>query len=110
MIKMTFTIGTQDKDMKDFFYNTNNIKASLVNKLQYATFTDCTGCYKYNDGTVCFEPCLKVEIICFDLTPYEDKQSIINTIDDVCKTYNQESYIFETQTNDRYDATIVYVK
>lgn len=40
----------------------------------------------------------------------QDKQSVINTIDDVCKIYNQESYLFETQTNDRYDATIVYVK
>lgn len=110
MIKMTFTIGTQDKDNKDIFYNTNDIKASLAAKLDYVTFTDCTGCYKYNDGTVCFEPSLKIEIICFDLSSYEYKQSIINTIDDVCKTYNQESYLFETQTNDRCDATIVYVK
>ena len=110
MIKMTFTIGTQDKDNKDYFYSTIEIKASLAAKLDYATFTDCTGCYKYNDGTVCFEPSLKVDIICFDLSSYEEKQSIINTIDNVCKTYNQESYLFETQTNDRYDATIVYVK
>ena len=110
MIKMTFTIGTQDKDNRDFFYNTNDLKATLANKLQYATFTDCTGCYQYNDGTVCFEPSLKVDVICFDLSSYKEKQSIINTIDDVCKTYNQESYLFETQTNDRYDATIVYVK
>ena len=109
MIKMTFTIGTQDKDNKDFFCSANNIKVSLA-KLDYATFTDCIGCYKYNDGTVCFEPSLKVEIICFDLVSYEEKQSIINTIDNVCKIYNQESYLFETQTNDRYDATIIYVK
>lgn len=34
---------------------------------------------------------------------------IINN-NDVCKIYNQESYLFDTQTNDRYDATIVYVK
>lgn len=110
MIKMTFTIGTQDKDNRDIFYNPNDIKTTLVNELQYATFTNCIGCYKYNDGTVCFEPSLKIEIICFDLSSYEYKQSIINTIDNVCKTYNQESYLFETQTNDRYDATIVYVK
>ena len=96
---MTFTIGTQDKDNKDISYNVNDIKATLASKLDYATFTDCTGCYKYKDGTVCF-----------DLSSYKDKQSIINTIDDVCKIYNQESYLFETQTNDRYDATIVYVK
>ena len=110
MIKMTFTIGTQDKDNKDYFYSIYNIEASLAAKLDYATFTDCTGCYKYNDGTVCFEPSLKVEIICFDLSSYEYKQSIINTIDGVCKTYNQENYLYETQTNDRYDATIIYVK
>lgn len=110
MIKMTFTIGTQDKDNKDMFRSINDLKATLANKLQYATFTECTGCYKYNDGTVCFEPSLKIEIICFDLSSYEYKQSIINTIDNVCKTYNQESYLFETQTNDRYDATMIYVK
>ena len=110
MIKMTFTIGTQDKDNRDFFYNTNSIKASLTEKLNYVTFTDCTGCYKYTNGSVCYEPSLKIEIICFDLSSYKDKQSVINTIDYVCKTYNQESYLFETQTNDRYDATIVYVK
>lgn len=110
MIKMIFTIGTQDKDNKDIFYSTEIIKASLASKLNYATFTDCIGCYKYNDGTVCFEPSLKVEIICFDLASYEEKQSLINIIDNVCKIYNQESYLFETQTNDRYDATIVYVK
>lgn len=110
MIKMTFTIGTQDKDNKDIFYNTNDLKATLANKLQYATFTECTGCYKYTNGSVCYEPSLKIEIICFDLSSYKDKQSIINTINDVCKTYNQESYLFETQTNDRYDAIIVYVK
>lgn len=110
MIKMTFSIGTQDKDNKDISYNVNDIKATLASKLDYATLTDCIGCYKYNDGTVCFEPSLKVDVICFDLSSYKDKQSIINTIDDVCKIYNQESYLFETQTNDRYDATIVYVK
>lgn len=110
MIKMTFTIGTQDKDNKNMFHSINDLKATLANKLQYATFTECTGCYKYTDGSVCFEPSLKVEIICFDSSSYEYKQSIINTIEDVCKTYNQESYLFETQTNDRYDATIVYVK
>ena len=110
MIKMIFTIGTQDKDNKDIFYSTANIKASLASKLNYATFTDCIGCYKYNDGTVCFEPSIKVEIICFDLVSYEEKQSLINIIDNVCKICNQESYLFETQTNDRYDATIVYVK
>lgn len=53
MIKMTFTIGTQDKDNKEYFYNVYRLKASLASKLNYATFTDCTGCYKYNDGTVC---------------------------------------------------------
>lgn len=110
MIKMTFTIGTQDKDNKDIFYNVNDIKATLASKLDYATFTDCTGCYKYNDGTVCFEPSLKIEIICFDIVSYEDKENLINTIDNVCKTYNQESYLFETQVINRYDATIVYVK
>lgn len=110
MIKMTFTIRTQDKDNKDIFYNVNDIKAILANKLDYATFTDCTGCYKNNNGSVCYEPSLKIEIICFNLSSYKDKQSVINTIDDVCKIYNQESYLFETQTNDRYDATIVYVK
>lgn len=110
MIKMTFTIGTQDKDNKDIFYSINDLKALLADKLDYATFADCTGCYKYNDGTVCFEPSLKIEVICFDLSSYECKQSIINIIDNVCKTYNQESYLCETQTNDRYDATIVYVK
>lgn len=43
MIKMTFTIGTQDKDNKDISYNVNDIKATLASKLDYATFTDCTG-------------------------------------------------------------------
>lgn len=109
MIKVTFTIGTQDKDNKDIFYNVDDIKATLASKLDYASFTDCTGCYKYNDGSVCYEPSLKIEIICFDLTSDEDKQNIINTIGNVCKKYNQESYLFETQTEDRYDASIVYV-
>lgn len=109
MIKVTFTIGTQDKDNKDIFYNVDDIKATLASKLDYASFTDCTGCYKYNEGSVCYEPSLKIDIICFDLTSYEDKQNIINTIGNVCKTYNQESYLFETQTDDRYDASIVYV-
>lgn len=83
---MTFTIGTQDKDNKDISYNVNDIKATLASKLDYATFTDCT---------VCFEPSFKVDVICFDLSSYKDKQSIINTIDDVCKIYNQESYLIK---------------
>lgn len=110
MIKMTFTIGTQDKDNKDILHSINDLKVTLANKLQYATFTECTECYQYDNGIVCYEPSLKIEVICFDLSSYKEKQSIINTIDDVCKTYNQESYLLETQTNNRYDATIVYVK
>lgn len=112
MIKLTFTIGTQDKDNKELFYNINAVKEFLATKLDYATFTECTGCYKYNDGTVCYEPSLKVEVIYFDDVNFDDNKILntINTISYVCAIFNQESYLFETQIDKQYSATIVYVK
>ena len=65
MKKLTFTIGAQDAGTKEF-YSLNSIRNYLTHALDYATFTECQGSYKYDDGAICSEPSLKVEVILFE--------------------------------------------
>lgn len=106
MKKLTFTIGTQDKDTKEF-YTINSIRNHLISTLDYVTFTECQGCYKYEDGTICSEPSLKVEVILFD-DDYKKQVEICKTIENACNLFNQESYLYEIQTSSSYNATLVY--
>lgn len=106
MKKLTFTIGTQDKDTKEF-YTVNSIRNYIAFALDYATFTECQGCYKYEDGTICSEPSLKVEIILFD-DDYEKQIEICTKITDTARLYSQESYLYEIQTSNSYNATLIY--
>jgi hypothetical protein len=108
MKKLTFTIGTQDKDNRDIFYSINNLKSTLASRLNYATFTAPVGCYKYNDGTVCFEPSLKVEVILSDDGDFKKQVEICKAIENACNLFNQESYLYEIQTSNIYNATLIY--
>lgn len=106
--KLVFTIGSQDKDHKKVFYSIDSIMNWLAKRLDYATFTECQGCYKYNDGSICFEPSLKVEIILFD-DDYKKQVEICNIIELCCKKFNQESYLYELFTSNSYSAVTLYV-
>lgn len=106
MKKLTFTIGTQDKDTKEF-YTTNLIRNYLTQALDYATFTECQGSYKYDDGTICNEPSLKVEVILSD-DDYKKQVEICKVIVSACNLFNQESYLYELQTSNSYNAVLIY--
>lgn len=106
MKKLTFTIGTQDKDTKEF-YAINSIRNYLTQALDYATFTECQGSYKYEDGTVCSEPCLKVEVILFE-EDYKKQVEICDKITNAAKLCCQESYLYEIQTSNSYNTTLIY--
>lgn len=107
MKKLTFTIGTQSKYSKSFFYQVQTLKDLISIALDCATFTECQGIYKYKDGTICNEPSLKVEIILFD-DDYKKQVEICNQITDVARLCSQESYLYEIQTSNSYNATLVY--
>lgn len=106
MKKLTFTIGTQNKDTKEF-YTVNSIRNYFTQGLDNATFTECVGSYKYKDGTICNKPSLKVEIILFD-DDYKKQVQICKVIESACNFYNQESYLYELQTSSSYSATLIY--
>lgn len=106
MKKLTFTIGTQDKDTLEFS-TINSIRNYIALALDYATFTECQGSYKYKDGTICNEPSLKVEIILFD-DDYKKQVQICKVIESACNFYNQESYLYEIQTSNSYNAALIY--
>lgn len=108
MRKLIFTIGTQDANTKEF-YNIDAMITDFAQCLDYATFTKCLGCYRYNDGSICKEPSIKIEIILFDSSTLIEASKIVNIIEIICKKYNQESYLYEFFMNDRYDATICYI-
>lgn len=107
MKKLTFTIGTQDKEAKDP-YAINSIRNYLTRELDYATFYECQSSYKYDDGTICSEPSLKVEVILFDDDDYKKQVEICKVIEHTCNLYNQESYLYEIQTSNSYNAVLVY--
>lgn len=107
MKKLTFTIGTQSKYLKSFFYRIQTLKGLISKDLDYATFTECQGCYKYEDGTVCSEPCLKVEVILFE-EDYKKQVEICDKITNAAKLCCQESYLYEIQTSNSYNATLIY--
>lgn len=107
MKKLTFTIGTQSRYLKSFFYRVQALKELISKDLDYATFTECQGCYKYEDGTICSEPSLKVEVILFD-DNYEKQVEICKTIENACNFFNQESYLYEIQTSNSYNAVLLY--
>lgn len=106
MKKLTFTIGTQDKNTKEF-YTINSIRNYLTQALDYATFTECQGCYKYKDGTICNEPSLKVEVILFE-EDYKKQIEICKVIKSACNFFNQGSYLYEIQTSNSYNAVLLY--
>lgn len=106
MKKLTFTIGTQDKDTKEF-YNIDKMIDTFLSFLDYATITKCQGCYKYKDGSICKEPSFKIEIILFD-EDYKKQVEICEKITNVARLYSQESYLYEIQTSNSYNATLIY--
>lgn len=106
MKKLTFTIGTQNKDTK-VFYPITTIRNYIALILDCATFTECAGSYKYKDGSICKEPSLKVEVILFD-DDYEKQVQICKVIESTCNLFNQESYLYEIQTSNSYNATLIY--
>lgn len=106
MKKLTFTIGTQDKITKEF-YNIDKMIDTFLSFLDYATITKCLGCYKYNNGSICKEPSFKVEVILFD-DDYKKQVEICNKITDVARLCSQESYLYEIQTSNSYNATLIY--
>lgn len=106
MKKLTFTIGTQDKDTYEFC-NIDEMIDTFLSFLDYATITKCQGCYKYKDGSICKEPSFKIEIILFD-DDYKKQVQICKVIESACNFCNQESYLYEIQTSDSYNATLIY--
>lgn len=107
MKKLTFTIGTQSKYSKSFFYQVQTLKELISIDLDYVTFTECQGCYKYKDGSICKEPSFKIEIILFD-DDYKKQVQICKVIESACNFYNQESYLYEIQTSNSYNATLIH--
>lgn len=75
--------------------------------LDYAAITKCLGCYKYKDGSICKEPSFKIEIILFN-EDYKKQVEICRTIENTCNLFNQESYLYEIQSPNSYNATLVY--
>lgn len=106
MKKLTFTIGTQDIYTKEFF-NIDEMIDIFSLFLDCATVTKCLGCYKYKDGSICKEPSFKIEIILFD-EDYEKQVEICKAIENTCNFFNQESYLYEIQTSNSYNATLIY--
>lgn len=80
---------------------------SFAQCLECATFTKCLGCHKYNDGSICKEPSIKIEIILFN-DDYNKQVGICNKITDVARLCSQESYLYEIQTSNSYNATLIY--
>lgn len=107
MKKLTFTIGTQDKDTKEF-YTMSSIRNYLTIGLDYATFTECQGSNKYDDGSIYSEPSLKVEVILFDDDDFKKQVEICKTIESACNFFNQESYLYEIHTSNSYNAVLLY--
>ena len=107
MKKLTFTIGTQSRYLKSFFYRIQTLKELISKDLDYATFTECQECYKYEDGTICNEPSLKVEVILFD-DNYKKQVEICKQITNVARLCSQESYLYEIQTSNSYNAVLIY--
>lgn len=107
MKKLTFTMGTQSKYLKSFFYTVQTLKDLILNDLDYATFTECQGCYKYKDGTTCSEPSLKIEVILFG-ADCEKEMEICDKITNVARLCSQESYLYEVQTSNSYNAKLIY--
>lgn len=106
MKKLTFTIGTQDKNIKEF-YDIDKMIDTFLSFLDYATITKCQGCYKYKDGSICTEPSFKIETILFD-DDYKKQVQICKVIESACNFFNQASYLYEIQTSNSYSATLIY--
>lgn len=106
MKKLTFTIGTQDAYTKEF-YNIDKMIDTFLSFSDYVTITKCQGCYKYKDGSICKEPSFKIEIILFD-DDYKKQVKICKTIESACNFFNQESYLYEMQTSNSYNAVLLY--
>lgn len=106
MKKLTFTIGTQDAYTKEF-YNIDKMIDTFLSFLDYATITKCQGCYKYKDGSICKEPSFKIEINLFD-DDYKKQVQICKVIESACNFCNQESYLYEIQTSNSYNAALIY--
>lgn len=107
MKKLTFTIGTQDKYTKQY-YAIHSIRNHLISTLDYATFTECKDSHKYNDEAFTFETSLKVEVILFDDDDFKKQVEICKAIENACNLFNQESYLYEIQTSNSYNATLIY--
>lgn len=106
MKKLTFTIGTQDAYTKEF-YNIDKMIDTFLSFLDYATITKCQGCYKYKCGSIYKEPSFKIEIILFD-DDYKKQVQICKVIESACNFCNQESYLYEIQTSNSYNAALIY--
>lgn len=63
MKKVTFYIGLQDKDTKTELIKYNEACKIIANRLDTFTIQKAQGCYKYNDGSLCFENTLIITVI-----------------------------------------------
>ena len=62
MRQITFYIGLQDKDTKTELIKYNEACKLIANRLDVFTIQKAQGCYKYNDGSLCFENTLIVTV------------------------------------------------
>lgn len=62
MNKYVFYIGLQDKDTKIELISYSEACKIIANRLNVFTIQKAQGCYKYNDGSLCFEHTLIVTI------------------------------------------------
>lgn len=93
IINATIICGLFDKDTKKQEISTQNAKqiiAKLI--LQYAqggTLTECQGLFTHSDGTIVFEPSIKIEVAMLTLQNATSIASKIKT------AINQESVYFD---------------
>ena len=62
MERITFYIGLQDKDTKTELIKYDEAYKIIANRLDVFTIQKAQGCYKYNDGSLCFENTLIVTV------------------------------------------------
>lgn len=93
LINTTIICGLLDKDTKKQEISTQNAKLIIARLiLQYAeggTLSDCQGLFTHADGTVIFEPSIKIEVANLTL---QNATSLANKIKDAI---NQECVYFD---------------
>ena len=94
MKKVTFYIGLQDKDTKTQLIKYSEACKIIANRLDVFTIQKAQGCYKYNDGSLCFENTLIVTVF----TTYSDS-AIEILVNRLKLDFNQECIGVEIVNN-----------